>query len=59
VDSRITLAVLLPAGIEVLAEATTQINRIFEDLGVSTRELDRVVGLLNAFRRGAGDHTEL
>ncbi|HJQ76275.1 MAG TPA: MarR family transcriptional regulator [Acidimicrobiia bacterium] len=54
-DSRIVLAVILPAGTELLIGATEAINRVFATLGPSDAELDHLVDVLNQIRELAGD----
>jgi DNA-binding MarR family transcriptional regulator len=54
-DSRSIMAVLLPAGRELLGPATAALNAIFETLPLDTSELDLAISLLNAIRAQAGD----
>jgi hypothetical protein len=49
------MAVLTPAGRERLGPATSALNRVFADLGLSDEELDRLIALLNELRRVEGD----
>ncbi|MGC8462627.1 MAG: MarR family winged helix-turn-helix transcriptional regulator [Acidimicrobiales bacterium] len=55
-DRRTTLVELLPAGREVLAKATADINRlVFDAPGLSTTEARRLFALLRRVRAAAGD----
>ncbi len=57
-DNRVVLAVLLPEGRRVLDRATTDVNAVFEDLGVDDALFDDLVGLLGPIRVMAGDNVE-
>src|SRR4051794_8419489 len=54
-DGRTVLAEITPEGRKVVRRATTEMNRVFLDLGLDGAELDRLSALLETFRRAAGD----
>jgi DNA-binding MarR family transcriptional regulator len=54
-DNRVVLAVLQPAGREVLRPATRAVNSVFESTGLTEADLDDLVDMLNPIRRLAGD----
>lgn len=54
-DNRIIMASILPRGRHRLEAATVRINSVFEELGMTTDQLDQLTYLLNRFRAHAGD----
>ena len=54
-DNRVVLAVLLAKGRELLEPATASVNEVFVTLGLPTRQLETLVGMLDPIRRAAGD----
>jgi DNA-binding MarR family transcriptional regulator len=54
-DNRIIMAAILPKGRTRLEVATEMVNQIFESLGMSADQLDRLTDLLNRLRARAGD----
>ncbi len=57
-DNRVVLAALLPEGRRILDLATTDVNAVFEGLGVDDARLDDLLGLLRPLRVMAGDNVE-
>ncbi len=57
-DNRVVLAALLPEGRRILDLATTDVNAVFEGLGVDEARLDDLLGLLRPLRVMAGDNVE-
>jgi DNA-binding MarR family transcriptional regulator len=55
VDSRIVLAVLLPAGTDRLDPATAAVNEVFAGVGLDDSRLDVLIELLSPIRQLAGD----
>ena len=58
VDNRIVLAVLLPAGEELLIPATDAVNRVFSTIGLDDSQVTELIGLLNPIRHDAGDQID-
>lgn len=58
VDSRVVLAVLLPRGEDLLAQATVAVNRVFAGVGPDDAVLDEMIRLLNRIRKRSGDPVE-
>jgi DNA-binding MarR family transcriptional regulator len=58
VDNRIVLAVLLPAGEDLLIPATDAVNRVFSSIGLDDSQVGDLVALLNPIRHAAGDHVD-
>jgi DNA-binding MarR family transcriptional regulator len=55
-DGRAVLAEITTEGRRVVRRATAELNtRVFADLGLDDAELNRLFGLLERFRRAAGD----
>lgn len=54
-DNRVVLAVLQPAGEQLLGPATEAVNAVFETTGLTDAQLDILVELLRPIRRDAGD----
>lgn len=57
-DGRATLVVITDAGRSLVAEATTALNRVFAEPGLSRDEVTELVRVLARFRKGAGDFTD-
>ncbi|HWR84798.1 MAG TPA: MarR family transcriptional regulator [Rhodoglobus sp.] len=57
-DGRATIIRITDAGRDLCEQATVELNRFFERPGLPADDVNRVVELLTAFRRGAGDFTE-
>jgi DNA-binding MarR family transcriptional regulator len=57
-DGRTTLAAVTDAGLRVAGQATEVLNReVFGDVGLATRDADRLFQILTTLRRRAGDFT--
>lgn len=57
-DGRATLVVITDAGRRLVGEATTALNQVFAEPGLSRDEVTELVRVLARFRKGAGDFTD-
>lgn len=54
-DGRGKLVCITEPGRKLVAAATTELNKVFVDLGIPQEDLERLFGILAQFRRDSGD----
>jgi DNA-binding MarR family transcriptional regulator len=57
-DGRAMMIVLTDAGASLVERATTALNEVFADIGLTEDDTTQLVGVLARFRRDAGDFAE-